>query len=90
MRNFKNPHGIHFMRGEAMFENAFTSPFYELHGRRELLIDGAVTLAEYSDAQIVLLCCGQKLRVRGKSLRVALLSMDKALINGNLDGLDFL
>lgn len=73
-----------------MVENAFTSPFLELHGRRELFVDGSVTLTEYGDEQIVFACCGQRLRVRGRSLRVALLSADKALINGVIDGFDFL
>lgn len=73
-----------------MAENAFTSPFLELHGRRELFADGAVTLLEYGAQQIVLLCGGLKIRVRGEGLQVALLSANKAVISGVLCGLDFL
>ncbi len=71
-------------------ENAFTSPFFELHGRRELFVDGAVTLVEYGEEQIVLLCGGQKVRIRGTTLRVALLSASKAVINGLISGFDFI
>lgn len=73
-----------------MAENAFTSPFFELHGRRELFIDGVVTLMEYGAEQIVVLCGGLKLRIRGEDLRVALLSSSKAVINGTLHSFDFL
>ncbi len=71
-------------------ENAFTAPFYELHGRRELFIDGECTLTEYGDEQIAFICGGHSVRVRGKGLRVALLSAGKSIIVGTINGLDFL
>ena len=73
-----------------MAENAFTSPFFEIHGRKELFVDGAVTLMEYGAEQIVLLCGGLKIRVKGNGLQVALLSANKAVISGVLGGFDFL
>lgn len=71
-------------------ENAFGTPFFEIHGRRELLADGVITLLEYDAERIVLLCGGQKLAVRGTGLRIALLSASKTVICGQICGVDFL
>jgi len=72
-----------------MGENAFTAPFFELHGRKELLADGVMTLMEYSRERVVLLCRGARVRIWGAELQVALLTQSKAVISGIINGFEF-
>lgn len=72
-----------------MGESAFTAPYFELHGTRELFLDGACTLLQYAAGEVVLLCGGLRVRIRGTKLQVALLSPDKAVISGSISGFDF-
>ena len=72
-----------------MSDNAFTAPFFQLFGRKELHAEGVMTLMEYSRERVVLLCRGARVRVWGTELQVALLSQSKAIISGVINGFEF-
>lgn len=72
-----------------MTKNSFTASFFELQGRNRLLVEGLITLTEYSDSVIYMLCRENAVRVRGKELKIALLGESKAMITGRIDGFEF-
>ncbi len=72
-----------------MENKGFTAAFFELQGRSRLLVEGLVTLTEYSDERINMMCRGNAVRVRGKELKIALLGETKAMITGRIDGFEF-
>ncbi len=68
----------------------FTDAFFELQGRSRMLIEGLVTVTEYDDERLYLLCRGERIHIWGKHLRISLLGNGRALISGRLDGFEFL
>ncbi len=72
-----------------MANNGFTAAFFELQGRNRLLIEGLITLTEYDDERIYMMCRDNSVRIRGKGLKIALLGDSKAMITGRIDGFEF-
>lgn len=72
-----------------MQDNMFTAPSFELHGRRLLQAQGVMTLVEYSKEQVIMLCRSSRIRIRGADLQVAMLSQNRAVITGLINGLEF-
>lgn len=72
-----------------MDNNMLSAPTFELHGRRLLRAQGVMTLVEYSREQLTLLCKSSRIRIRGEELQVALLSQNRAVITGLINGLEF-
>lgn len=70
-------------------DNNITAPYFQLQGRRQLQAEGVMTLMEYSREQVVMLCKGIRIRVRGEDLKVALLSQSRAVITGLINGFEF-
>ena len=73
-----------------MAENVFTAPLIQLFGRSELCADGVMTLLEYSDQRVTLLCRELTLYIKGSELQVALLSHNKAVISGVIKSFEFI
>ncbi len=72
-----------------MTKDGFTAAFFELQGRSRLLVEGLITLTEYSESNIYMMCRDNAVRVRGHGLQIALLGECKALITGRIDGFEF-
>ena len=72
-----------------MTKDGFTASFFELQGRSKLLVEGLITLTEYSENLIYMMCRGNAVRVRGRTLQIALLGESKAMITGRIDGFEF-
>lgn len=72
-----------------MEDNVLNAPFFQLQGRRLLQAEGVMTLMEYSKEQVVMLCRGTRVKVRGEELKVALLSQSRAVITGLINGFEF-
>lgn len=65
-----------------------TAPWITVYGKNKLHAEGAMTLVEYTAESIVLMCRNSLLHVRGTELKVALLGQSRAIISGNLQGLE--
>ena len=72
-----------------MAENIFTAPSFELHGRRLLKAQGVMTLVEYTEEKVTMLCRSSRISIRGTDLQVAMLAHDRAVITGQINGLEF-
>ncbi len=68
----------------------FTDAFFELRGRSRLIIEGLVTVTEYGEEQVYLICRGERIHIWGTGLRLSLLGNGRALIGGRVDGFEFL
>lgn len=70
-------------------DNIFTAPSFELHGRRLLKAQGVMTLVEYTNEKVTMLCRSSRISIRGTELQVAMLSQNRAVITGLINGIEF-
>ncbi len=60
----------------------FDQPYVELHGKNEVMVDGSKGIEVYEEERIVIRLGEYDLLIKGKNLRLRLLSDDKAAVTG--------
>lgn len=63
--------------------------YFELRGRKEMLIDGFETLVSYDEKFLSFVCGGYLVKVYGNSLKLEFLNDGKAVLKGLLDSFEF-
>lgn len=64
----------------------FDQPYVELHGKTEVMVDGSHGIEVYEEERIVIRLGEYNLLIKGKGLRLRLLSDDKAAVTGAVEG----
>lgn len=63
--------------------------YFELRGRKEMLIDGFESLVGYEEKEIRFICGGYLVKVQGNGLKLEFLNDGKAVLRGILDSFEF-
>lgn len=63
--------------------------FIEIRGNREVLIDGAESILEYSEEKIVILIGRLKLTIKGKRLNLLTMNEGRISVEGFIEALEY-
>lgn len=63
--------------------------YFELRGRKEMLIDGLESLVAYDERDVRFICGGYLIKVKGKALKLEFLNDGRAVLHGTLDSFEF-